>query len=141
MRSKVKLADGLAVLDHEGHVVGTHLECGTRTPEASGRVEPEAGVEEPRIVGAEFTARRVVRRHLGCQVGGDADGLVRHQEVEALRGQNQPVAVLSEDRIPERRWIDLSTHGEIEERGAVAGAVANLAAFVAVQVETEEEAV
>src|SRR5690348_3964328 len=41
-----ELADRLAVLDHERHVVGAHLERRSGTVEAAVGVEAEAGVEE-----------------------------------------------------------------------------------------------
>src|SRR5580692_5031835 len=46
-----ELAHRLAVLDHEGNVVGTYLEGGPRTAEASAGVEPETRIEEAGVVG------------------------------------------------------------------------------------------
>ena len=101
---------------------------------------PKPGVKNPAYA-AQLATGRVIRRHLGGQVGGDADRLVQHQEVEALRRQDEAVAVLSEDGVPERHRVDLSARRQIEEGGTVPGAVPDLTALVTPQIEPQEEPV
>src|SRR5438270_841126 len=60
-----QLADGLAVLDHEGNIAGAYLECGPRAESPSGGVIAETRIEEPGIVSAQLAGRGVVGHHLG----------------------------------------------------------------------------
>src|SRR5688572_9926260 len=56
-------AEKLPVLDHEGHLVRSHLEHRARAF-ASRIGMPESGIEKTRIVDAEFTDERLVSDHL-----------------------------------------------------------------------------
>ena len=69
------------------------------------------------------------------------DRLVRHQQVETLRGQDEAVAVLPEDGVPERHRVRLGARRQIEQRSAVARAVPDLPPLVPPQIETQEEPV
>ena len=95
-----QLADLLLVLDHERDVVGAYLERGGRAVDATTRVIAKAGIEEPRIVRPQLTGGRVVRRHLSSQRRRHTDCLVRHQQVEVSRAQDDAVAVFAPYRLP-----------------------------------------
>ena len=105
-------------------------------------VVAEPGIEEARVVGAQLSARRVVRRHLRREHRRDAHGFVAHQEIEPLRSQHDAVAVLALDRFPERFGVHRRGRGpcHVEQRRVVAGAVADPTLLVAAQIETEEQA-
>src|SRR5947209_1868441 len=73
----------LAVVNHERHLPGTYLHNNLRAENAP-IAEPEAGVEEPRVMRANLPRAGVVDHHLGGEFGGDADPLFGHQDVEPV---------------------------------------------------------
>src|SRR4051794_35298733 len=92
-------AHALAVLHHERHVVGPHLERRLAAGEAV-VVVTEPRVEETGVVGAQLTARRVVPRHRGRNPAGDRPRLGRQQQVDLLGLEHEWVAALAAPRPP-----------------------------------------
>src|SRR5690606_20127890 len=81
-------ADGLAVLDDEGHLVRAYLKHGPRafatgTLSARGGM-PEAGIEEAGVVHPEFPDKRVERHHLRGIERRHVHGLAADQDVELV---------------------------------------------------------
>ena len=141
MRSKVSLHTAWPFSTMKGTSWARTSSAAPRSTESPGRIEPEPRIEEPGVVRTELAAGRVVRGHFGGQIGGDADRLVRHQEIEALRGQDETITVLPEDGVPERHGINLSARSQIKQWRAVPGAVPNLTPLVAPQIESQKEPV
>ncbi len=61
-------ADGLAVPEHERHLVAPHLEHRPAAG-AAGRRMAEAGIEKTRVMDAEFADQRIEGRHFRGIVG------------------------------------------------------------------------
>ena len=97
-------AHGLAMLQHEGHVAGAHLQHGA-APLPAGRVVAEAGIEEAGVVDAEFADLGIVGDHLGGMVGRHHDRLPGRQDVEIGRIEDQAAAGAQRDGIPEIQGV------------------------------------
>src|SRR6266540_50953 len=136
-----QLAHLLAVLDHERHVVRSYLERRPRAQETPLGVEPEPGIEEARVVGAELATRRVVRGHLGGVAGRNPHALVGQEQIEALGREDDPIAGLAEDRIPIGGRVERVDPNQVEHGRVVLRPVADLARVVAAEVEPQEQAV
>ena len=129
------------MLDHERHVVGTHLERRARSVKRPRRVVPEPRIEEPRVVGAELAAGRVVRCHLGGEPRRNPDRLLRQQQIEPPRGQDDAVAVLARDRVPVVLPPVPVRARHLQHGRVLAGPVAHPPRLVASQIESQEQPV
>ncbi len=126
MRSKVSLHTDCPFSTMKGTSCARTSSAAREPLERAAGVESEAGVEEAGVVGAQLAAGRVVRRHLGGQVRRDAHRLVGHQEVEALGRQHEAVARPRGTPGPRTgAGRPRAPGGEVEQRRAVAGAVAD----------------
>ena len=142
MRSKVSLHTACPFSTMNGTSSGAHFDTAARPTES--RRWDRIRTPDRRIPRSACGVRRSsghTRWILGGQIGGNADRLVRHQEIEALRGQDETVPVSAEHGVPERHGIDLPTRRQIEQWCAVPGAVPNLTVLVAPKIEPQEEPV
>ena len=137
-RFEEKAADGLTILDHEGHVVGAHFEDRARAA-AAGLVMAEAGVEEPRIVGAELADERIVGHHLGGMVGRYAHRFLRRQDVEVVGVQDHPAAGEPRNRLPEVLGLVTADHVDVDHAGMALRLPAHQAFAVAGKVDRERQ--
>ena len=87
------------MLEDERHLVRAHLEDGARAL-AAGVAVAEAGVEEAGVVDAELADQRVVRDHLGGIAGRHAHRLLRREDVELGRIEDQAAARRRAHRLP-----------------------------------------
>src|SRR5215831_12315543 len=143
---EAQLADVLAVLDRERDIVRPDLQGGP-APRAlrGGGIVAEPRVEEPGVVGAKLAARRVIRRHLGGVVGRYPQPVQGKQQVEPLRTEDYPGAVLAglaQHLFPEPARLIVADLAEVDDRAVVLGRVAHqLISGRAAEVQRHEQAV
>src|SRR5277367_2271889 len=120
-------ADDLAVLENERHFARAHFQYRTRTF-AAGAGIAEAGIEEARIVHAEFADQRIERHHLGGVIRRHLDGFLGGQDVELTGIENEAAVGPRCNRLPE--FVDGITAAtvNIDHARVALGAVADKAA-------------
>src|SRR5579863_9177686 len=88
------------MFENERHLAGTYFQHRTRAL-AAGTGISEAGVEEARVVHAEFTHQRIERHHFRGIVRGHLHGLLRGQNVELAGIENETAVGSRGDGLPE----------------------------------------
>src|SRR5258707_3005177 len=101
-----------------------HFEHGARSLAASAGIA-EAGIEESRIVHAEFADQGIERHHFGGVIRRHLHGLLRGQDVELAGIEDEAAVRTRRDRLPE--FIDRIAGAavDIDHAGVALGAVAN----------------
>src|SRR6267154_977661 len=117
-------ADDLAVLEDERHFARAHFQHRARALPAGAGIA-EAGIEEARIVHAEFADQRVERHHLRGVVRRNLHGFLRGQNVEFAGIENQAAVGPRGYRLPE--FIDriAAAAVDIDHAGVTLGSVAD----------------
>src|SRR4051812_21364536 len=99
--------------------------------------EAESGVEKTRVMRPQFTAGWVVRNHLRGVLRRDRNTLTRQQQVEGLRLEDDALAALGADGLPEVGRVARRA-GHVEQPRVRARLVADHALVVAAQIDTQE---
>jgi hypothetical protein len=89
------LEKSLTVVDEERHVMGTHLEHDLGAFDLAIRSIAEARIEEAGVMGAEFSAGRLIGHHFSGIVGRHADPFFGGENVKFLRLEQQAVLAMS----------------------------------------------
>src|SRR3984957_4781648 len=134
-------ADDLAMLENERHFARAHFQHRTRAF-AAGAGITEAGIEEARIVHAEFTDQRIERHHLGGIIRRHLNGFLGGQNVELAGIENEAAIGPRRNGFPE--FVDGITAAavNIDHAGVALGAVADEAAgLLAREINTERNTV
>src|SRR3982074_3396554 len=99
---ETQLADLLPMIDGKRHVMRAHLESGAAAGDpVRSRIIAETRVEEAGVVGSQLPAGGVIGGHLGRVLGRDAHAVLREEEVELLGVQDDPIARLRVNFLPE----------------------------------------
>src|SRR5690606_38642293 len=94
-------ADDLSVLENEGYFARAHFQHRARAAPRAG-IMPETGIEEARVMDAEFADHGIERHHLGGEFRRNGNRLARGENVELVRIEHDPLDALARrDRIPE----------------------------------------
>src|ERR1035441_4297802 len=120
---KHEAGDHLAMLHDERDLMGPHFEHCPRTVDIA-RSVTESWIEKTRIVDTKLPDRGIERHHLSGVLRGDPHALARCQNVEILRIENQRVAVVAPDRVPELIEIVVLNSRQIDERRMLLRAIA-----------------
>src|SRR3569623_192530 len=132
--------DDLTVFENEGHLARAHLEHRTRSLPARARIA-EAGVEEARVMDAEFADQRIERHHFGGEIRRHLHRFFRRENVELARIENEAAVGASADRLPEILHREAAAPVDIDAAGVTLRAEADEpVGALARQIDTDRDA-
>ncbi|SLM46598.1 protein of unknown function [Nitrospira japonica] len=109
------LEEGLAVVNQERDIVGPHLQHHLRAGDLAVRPVSESRIEETRVMGAQFSASRLVGHHFCRIVRRNADAFFGSQNVELFRLQQQAVLAMPVQGLPEIRCRVIADFGKVDD--------------------------
>src|SRR5580700_8385976 len=112
------------MLHDERHLMGPNFEDRARAVDIA-RSIPESGVEETRVVNAEFADGGIEGHHLSGVLRGNPHALAGRQNVEILRVEDKRMAVVAADRVPELLEIVVLNARQIDQRRMLLGTIAD----------------
>src|SRR5262245_11620777 len=114
----------LAVLEDERDVEAAHFEHGLGARRLPRRIA-EAGIEEAGIVHPILADQRIERRHLGDIGRGHRHALLRGEDVELVRVENEAAVAAEMHRLPELIGLVSPDRIDIDHAGIATGAIAD----------------
>ena len=121
--------------------MGADFQHGLRAGNFSTAVA-EARIEEAGIVGSQLAAGGFIRDHLGRMVGRHTNPLLRCENIELLRFEQQAVVAVPLDRLPEIGGGVVADFGQVDHVAVFLRAVADDAVpliVLAAQIDPEKQ--
>src|SRR5262245_11569170 len=116
--------DDLSILQNERDVEAAHFEHGLGPRRLPRRIA-EAGIEEAGIVHPILADQRIERPHLGDIGRGHRHALLRGEDVELVRVENEAAVAAEMHRLPELIGVVSPDRIDIDHAGIAAGAIAD----------------